>query len=499
LIKFRPKPSKWKCFLENAHHSSILLGFVYPTRSHSLFMRNLFQLKFCVLLLLLLGGARVLQAQTIVCAGAPVSLTLNTHRGFVQWQSSTDGGATWTSIVGANSDTTVVTPTDTTWYRAAITEGTCNPVYSDTSYIIPCHLIVNAGPDKTYCASPVTLGGSPIASGCSAPYTYNWSPATGLNSTVVPYPTAAPSAPTSYVLTVVDAMGCVAMDTVLVDTGSGSPGSDSTVFAFTGGVATFVVPGCVDSVIIKAWGAQGENALVGGATGGLGGYAYGKLDVTPGETLTVYVGGQAGYNGGGQGGINGNDVFSGPSIGTYGGRGGGASDVRQAGTALTNRVIVGGGGGGAGHNGVWPGCQTAGPGGNGGVGGATVGGTGGTGVGTPCNCQGGGGAGGAGGSQTIGGLYGSYGGNTACLRPNWAAGTSGVLGIGGAGSLIYYNGTGGGGGGGGGYYGGGSGGNGSDTTPGGGGGGGSNFTTGLSGATSTAGVRTGNGRVVILY
>ncbi len=461
-------------------------------------MRKL-QLQHVILFLgMILGLAISAEAQTTVCAGQTVYLTIGAHRGYLQWQQSTDGGTSWTSIVGANNDTTVVTPLDSTWYRAVVTEGTCNPVYSDTSFLVLSDLMADAGPDRVYCNSPVSIGGSPVGFGGTGPYTYNWSPAAGLNSSVIANPLASPTAPTTYVVTVVDAMGCIAMDTMTVDTTSGS-NSDSTIFVFSGAPASFTVPPCVTTINIRAWAAQGSNALVGGATGGLGGYATGTLTVTPGEVLTVYVGSQSGYNGGGQGGINGNDVFSGLPIGTYGGFGGGASDVRRAGTALANRIIVAGGGGGGGHNGVWPGCQTAGPGGNGGAGGGTTGGTGTTGVGTPCNCGGGGGAGGAGGTQSAGGLHGAYGGSTACLRTSWGPGSDGTLGNGGTGSVLFHNGSGGGGGGGGGYYGGGSAGNGSDTTPGGGGGGGSSYTTGLGNAATISGVRSGNGRVVILY
>ena len=270
-------------------------------------------------------------------------------------------------------------------------------------------------------------------------------------------------------------------------------------FNYTGAVQNWTVPAGVTSVFIEVWGAQGQDAGIGG-TGGLGGFASGNLAVIPGEILRIYVGGtQLGFNGGGTGGTNGNDQFSQPTIGTYGGRGGGASDVRQNGMALTDRVIVAGGGGGGGHNGVWPGCQVAGPAGNGGNGGGMVGSSGTAGVGTPCNCQGGGGAGGAGGNQMAGGTAGAYAGNTACLRPTWQIGADGALGMGGQGSIAYHNGTGGGGGGGGGYYGGGSGGNGSDTTPGGGGGGGSSYTGGVSNGAEMAGVRSGDGEIRITY
>ncbi len=78
------------------------------------------------------------------------------------------------------------------------------------------------------------------------------------------------------------------------------------------------------------------------------------MPVTPGQILNVYVGGQAGYNGGGLGhaAINRN--------------GGGASDVRVSPYALANRVIVAGAGGGGGQTDV--GIRNGGAGGGGTVG-----------------------------------------------------------------------------------------------------------------------------------
>ncbi len=268
-------------------------------------------------------------------------------------------------------------------------------------------------------------------------------------------------------------------------------------FSYTGAMQTWVVPSGVNSVVIKASGAQGGNAAVGG-TGGAGGYAEGTLAVTPGQVLNIFVGGQNGFNGGGIGGINGNNVFGGPSLGLAP-SGGGATDVRVSGTALGDRVIVAGGGGGAGHNGTWIGCQVAGPAGNGGSGGSLTGGNGTFGVGTPCNCGGGGGDGGIGGTQATGGAAGGYVGSPNCLRPSWTIGQNGSLGQGGNGSTTFYNGTGGGGGGGGGYYGGGSGGSGSDTTPGGGGGGGSSYIGGVTAGVMTSGVRSGDGTLDITF
>jgi hypothetical protein len=109
-----------------------------------------------------------------------------------------------------------------------------------------------------------------------------------------------------------------------------------------GSAQPFVVPAGVTQVTIEAWGAEGGGAD-GVANGGLGGYATGTVAVQPGDTLNVRVGGMpqgttGGYNGGGD---------AGPAQPLYAaGAGGGATDIRQGGDGLKNRIVVAGGGGG---------------------------------------------------------------------------------------------------------------------------------------------------------
>lgn len=74
----------------------------------------------------------------------------------------------------------------------------------------------DAGTAGAYCTSgQVQLGGTTPGSGYGS-LTYAWSPATALSSTSIGNPLASPSVSTSYVLTVTDAIGCVATDTVEV-------------------------------------------------------------------------------------------------------------------------------------------------------------------------------------------------------------------------------------------------------------------------------------------
>ena len=147
----------------------------------------------------------------------------------------------------------------------------------------------------------------------------------------------------------------------------------SETYAYTGASVDFTVPGGVTTVTLEAWGAQG-NLNAQSVAGGLGGYATGKLTVTPGQVLHVYVGGgntvskAGGFNGGGAAATH-------PCATAAGGGGGGASDVRTNGNTLADRVIVGAGGGGAAGNRI-SGC---GRGGGGAGGGGYYGGGGGAG------------------------------------------------------------------------------------------------------------------------
>lgn len=126
---------------------------------------------------------------------------------------------------------------------------------------------------------------------------------------------------------------------------------ETCTFGFTGSQQTFTVPAGVTKVTIQASGGQGGDAE--GSAGGKGGSVTAAISVTPGETLYVYVGSQ-GHNGIGvvvpPGGLNSGGGADGGAGGTTigpisrrGGGGGASSDVRQNGTALSNRVVVAGG------------------------------------------------------------------------------------------------------------------------------------------------------------
>lgn len=234
---------------------------------------------------------------------------------------------------------------------------------------------------------------------------------------------------------------CVLLGALTV--GASSAQATTQTFSYTGAEQSFVVPSGVTKLRVLLVGGSGAE---GGVAGGAAAEVTADLEVTPGQTLYIEVGGTGKDSSeGGAGGFNGGAAGAGGA-----GGGGGASDIRlqplASGLAPDTRLVVAGGGGGGAGNGNEAG----------GVGGA-AGNAGGV-------DQGGTNFGGGAGTESSGGA-----GGVGCGED----GTEGKLGQGGAGGGGEV-GPNSGGGGGGGFYGGG-GGSGGCTFGGGGGGGGSSL------------------------
>lgn len=229
----------------------------------------------------------------------------------------------------------------------------------------------------------------------------------------------------------------------------------ATAFDYTGATQYYTVPANAQYVVVKAWGASGGGGF--GPPSGGGGFVSARYSVSPGQTITVNVGGPGNYASG---------TWPNPSGGGWNG-GGLATDVAAGGGGASvvvtpNGSVYAGGGGGSGWSNA----------GAGGAGGGLDGQNGAPGGSTATSTGGGGGTlsgGGAGGS----GQFGENG-------TNGSFGQGGNGGTDGGPSSWYVDMAACGGGGGGGYYGGGGGGTGdrSYTGGGGGGGGGSSCATG---------------------
>jgi hypothetical protein len=77
---------------------------------------------------------------------------------------------------------------------------------------------VNLGADKeVFIGNNTSIGGSGIATGGTAPYTYEWSPSTGLSATNIANPVASLESSLEYTLNVTDANGCTGTDKIIVN------------------------------------------------------------------------------------------------------------------------------------------------------------------------------------------------------------------------------------------------------------------------------------------
>ena len=93
----------------------------------------------------------------------------------------------------------------------------CGAAIATVVVTINPSVVAEAGLDQTVCAgSPVGIGGSPTASGGTAPYTYSWTPTIGLSDPAVANPTATVTSTTTYTVMVTDAHGCTGSDTIVL-------------------------------------------------------------------------------------------------------------------------------------------------------------------------------------------------------------------------------------------------------------------------------------------
>ena len=263
--------------------------------------------------------------------------------------------------------------------------------------------------------------------------------------------------------------------------GAPAVASSSVTFSYTGATTTWVVPSGTTEVHVSAYGAAGN---LGNNTAAIykpyGGSVSGYLNVTPGTTYYIGVGGQ---------GVSSSGAASG-GAGGFGGGGAGATGSTQAGNggggmtwlgtsssfSTSTAVFVAAGGGGSAGNGS---------------GGNVYGGQGGYPAGSAGENNSTFTGGGGGGTQTAGGTGGTGGSDGSGSGNTGTAGTGGAAGNNSGGY--------GGGGGGGGYYGGGGGQSGVANI-GGSGGGGSDFFSSAVFSTSTATSTVyGNGGLSIVY
>jgi hypothetical protein len=164
-------------------------------------------------------------------------------------------GYAWTPTENLN-DAGIARPTaspaETKQYTLTVTDASGQTSSDSVTVTIASPVSAEAGPDKT-----IAAGGSAqlegAASGGLGPYTYSWTPTSGLNNASLVAPTASPAETTLYTLTVTDALGQSHSDTMTVT------------------VASPVIANAGSDKIIAA---GGSAQLEGAASGGIGPYTY---------------------------------------------------------------------------------------------------------------------------------------------------------------------------------------------------------------------------------
>ena len=138
-----------------------------------------------------------------------------------QWQVSSDGATGWTDILGATSQNYIpIVGSESLYYRRiASQESCCGGATISTSDVAAILVTSNIAPVAnaggvffTCIGSPVTIGGSPIATGGLEPYNVLWDNGLG----TVSNPSVSPTIPTIYTLQITDANNCIDLDQATV-------------------------------------------------------------------------------------------------------------------------------------------------------------------------------------------------------------------------------------------------------------------------------------------
>jgi PKD repeat protein len=148
-----------------------------------------------------------------VCEGATIELHGGPN-GMTSYSWTGPGG--WTSS-SQNPTRTGATTAMAGTYTLIVTNSNGCADDESTSLTVNTKPTADAGADREIPeGSSVVIGGSPTASGGTPPYTYSWTPTTGLNDGSIANPTASPAVNTTYTVTVTDSKGCTDSDDATV-------------------------------------------------------------------------------------------------------------------------------------------------------------------------------------------------------------------------------------------------------------------------------------------
>ncbi len=310
-----------------------------------------------------IGTCTVKRAPTVsvtapfdICSGSkvsPDSPLVNQNNGTQSgssWQWSSSSGGEYTDFTPSSKTWTNDGSTDQTYYLRYYSHNECGYGYSAVSppvsfAVKPAPALSISSPMTVDCGASVEL--PTIDNNGSA---INWYADAACNTSVA----------TNLGILTSNSSTFYALVSQEYEIADGGEEEIVETYSYKGYEESLVIPAGVESVKLEVWGAQGGKAGI--AIGGKGGYSVGTMSVTPGQTLYINVGGKGngsdsgeerwlsgGYNGGGEGKSEVTDIY---------GAGGGATHIAIASGLLKNLsgnpssvlIVAGGGGGGCYNN-----------------------------------------------------------------------------------------------------------------------------------------------------
>jgi hypothetical protein len=109
----------------------------------------------------------------------------------------------------------IASPRATTSYVLVVTDAEGAVTADTVTVTVADPPVAEAGADRAVCPGSSAVLQSKVRGG-RGPYRFLWAPSAGLNNPEAPNPVAAPERTTRYVLTVTDALGCAARDSLTV-------------------------------------------------------------------------------------------------------------------------------------------------------------------------------------------------------------------------------------------------------------------------------------------
>ena len=135
----------------------------------------------------------------------------------------------WTPSAGLSDDSIpnpFVTSDTTITYTVTGYNGHCAGAPVDVTVTVTaiCGLVADAGDDTAIClGGQIQIGGNPSALGGIPPFTYAWSPSSGLDDSTASNPVASVTATSKYFLIVTDSAGTTSTDSITITVGTVYP------------------------------------------------------------------------------------------------------------------------------------------------------------------------------------------------------------------------------------------------------------------------------------